>query len=771
MNMIRFFRFTIAAALLALCPGPRAFAQCCVNIAGSWEVDEEADFTIYMNGEFYDEFSRSGSGTVSISQDGCSIRFYSQVPNPLGPGTLRLLRTGTVNGRTVTWSGAVATAIQGVSCPTNILRGTGTIRPFFSGATIDFTTTGTLYCTDGRDRALIRVRGSATFSTGRDLLFPPSVDVVPASRSVTTGLAADGTRLAGSNVTFSATVSENGNYGYRWLHNGQPILGATNAVLVLSNVTSAAAGTYTVEVRAGNCRITDTATLIVNDSAVPDTTPPMLTILHPLNAALRLSTNNPTFVLRGTARDNRGVAGVYLQANGTPFAAVSGTSNWSAAVQLEPGSNVFHLKAVDAAGNSSPVLTRTVNFVVTSPLTVRTNGRGYVLPALDGQLLEIGRNYTATATPSNGWLFSHWAGGVASSAPRLTFAMQSNLVLEAHFVPNLFLTATGAYHGLFRDPNQPQHASSGAFKAMVGRGGEFSASLRSGSRLSSFTGRFGLDGKATNRVPRSGTNALTVELCLDLQGADRITGRVTDGAWVAELGANRAVFNSTSNLATNFAGRYTLLIAGATNGSSVAPAGHGFQTLAISRAGIATFSGTLADGTPATAQVPLSRAGDLPWYVPLYGGTGSALGWMRVRPSAAVDLDGSTDWFKPARATPPNYTNGFAISSPVSGSAYAPIGTNRLLQLDEALVVLSDGGLPQSLTNVVTLGPGGRVTNGGPHRLTFQAAPATGMFSGTLTPVGATAPIAFKGALLQRQGFGGGFFLRGGQSGAVNIGP
>ena len=108
--------FWVAVALWLL-SAARVTAQCCVNLAGSWSVDEEATLTIYMNGEFYDETSRSGSGTVTISQSGCQIHFTSEAPNPLGDGTIRLARTGTVSGQNVTWNGPAAGSIQGVSCP------------------------------------------------------------------------------------------------------------------------------------------------------------------------------------------------------------------------------------------------------------------------------------------------------------------------------------------------------------------------------------------------------------------------------------------------------------------------------------------------------------------------------------------------------------------------------------------------------------------------------------------------------------------------------
>ncbi|MGH8247131.1 MAG: InlB B-repeat-containing protein, partial [Gammaproteobacteria bacterium] len=73
----------------------------------------------------------------------------------------------------------------------------------------------------------------------------------------------------------------------------------------------------------------------------------------------------------------------------------------------------------------------------TSPLTVVIHGRGTVTPNLNGQQLLVGNNYTLTAVPAPGFAFVNWTGGVTSSTARLTFTMQSNLVLEANFVDTL----------------------------------------------------------------------------------------------------------------------------------------------------------------------------------------------------------------------------------------------------------------------------------------------------------------------------------------------
>jgi hypothetical protein len=71
-------------------------------------------------------------------------------------------------------------------------------------------------------------------------------------------------------------------------------------------------------------------------------------------------------------------------------------------------------------------------------LTVETNGEGSINPVYNDTPLQIGKNYTITATPAKNFLFENWSGGtslpltVLTNKPTLFFTMESNLVLEAN---------------------------------------------------------------------------------------------------------------------------------------------------------------------------------------------------------------------------------------------------------------------------------------------------------------------------------------------------
>ena len=107
--------------------------------------------------------------------------------------------------------------------------------------------------------------------------------------------------------------------------------------------------------------------------AVPDFTPPKLAISTP---AANARVTNESLVVQGTASDDRGVVAVLYSFNGAPYTNALGTNIWYASVMLQPGTNTFLVKALDAATNTSAVVTRKFFRYVVSPLTVQTAGSG-----------------------------------------------------------------------------------------------------------------------------------------------------------------------------------------------------------------------------------------------------------------------------------------------------------------------------------------------------------------------------------------------------------
>jgi len=477
---------------------------------------------------------------------------------------------------------------------------------------------------------------------------------------------------------------------------------------------------------------------------------------------------NVTTQLVGKASDSVGVGSVDCSLNSGPFVTAFGTTNWNTPLMMPPGTNIVRVRSVDTFGNFSKTNTRQFFQVVTSALSLTINGTGTVSGATNGKVLEIGRGYKLTATAGTGYLFSNWTGTASGSLPTLGFLMQSNMAVQAHFVPNPFLRVSGSFNGLFHEPSQVRHGTSGDFKLRVSTSGKYSASVRLAGRRYSTSGKLNLEGMATNTILRTGTNSLSVQWAVDLHGLDQVTGYVSDGQWLAELLGDRAIFNATTNPAP-LAARYTLVVPGSPATDS--PEGDGWGTLRVSGGGLGNLSGALAEGARLTRSVPISKNGAWPLYAPLYERQGSLLGWIQFDTNApSDDLRGSVDWSKPALPTVRFYPVGFTNQMTLTGSRYvAPItSTNRVLELTNGVLVLSGGNLSQIWTNDIEFGAN-RVTNASPNKASVTLSPSSGRFKGTFLDTGTVRTVSFSGALLQKSTNGSGCLLGTNQAGRVSI--
>lgn len=511
---------------------------------------------------------------------------------------------------------------------------------------------------------------------------------------------------------------------------------------------------------------------LVLEANFVDTLRPTLVITSPPpNARL----TNGTLTLSGTARDNGDVAVEYrveTAAGTNDYQVASGTTNWSVVFSdLAPGAYRFRARARDTAGNLSPEATRSVQIL--APLTVTTNGNGTIGGGFAGTTFrEVGRRLSIPAFPKPGSLFSNWTGSIVSTTNPLVFVMRSNTVFQANFVINPFLPLKGSFNGLFFVTNAQigvQHESSGFVTLALTDRGRYSGNVQLAGKRHPFSGQFTLEGKATNSVKRPGTNELSMELMLDLNGgSERVMGQLVNATagWSAELKADHAPVYTGTN-ASPYQGKYTLLM------EAAADAGNSFGRAQVNAKGKLTFQGTLADGTPITQSTTVSRTGDWPLYIALYGGKGSILSEVTVvtdPPPAA--LTGEVTWTKPALPAAKYYPAGFTNTLALEGSLYQPPGTNKVLQIDTGMVRFKRGGLSGAFTNLVTLGGNNKVTNLTTNQpLIMNLTLPLGLLNGTLTLTndGVRTKLSFKGALLQPQDFGAGFFLGSSQSGRVRF--
>ncbi len=498
-----------------------------------------------------------------------------------------------------------------------------------------------------------------------------------------------------------------------------------------------------------------------------DVEKPALNIAAP-KAGQRWS--NSVFTVTGKANDNVAVSSVWLELNTegwtTNVVSTNRWTNWNASVTLTAGANTIKAYAVDEAGNISPTNSVGFVFVPSAVLTVQTNGRGSLKPNYNGVLLAISNSYTITATAGSGYVFSNWtatAGGVVTNGPILKFSMESNLNFTANFIPNPFIPAAGTYEGLFYDTNGVTPASSGFFSALVNSNGTFTAKFQRGLSIFPVSGKFSLTGGwHTNALNAWDKTAISLQL--DLTGGNVLDGGLTNAAWVAELGADRAVVSQ--GYPAPQAGKYTLVFPG-TN-SATLPGGNGFGAVTVSAGGGVAFTGTLGDGTKVTPTAIVSEDGKWPLYVSLDSGNGMLIGWLMFTNEPDRDIDGLAYWFKPAQPASALYKAGFTNAIEAAGSAYVFSRGERVVSLTNGYVLLEDGGLPQSISNQFTLASNNIVTGSNNLRLTITT--ATGLFQGTATNT-AGKVISISGALLQKDTNGFGQFLDGDQSGGVYLAP
>jgi hypothetical protein len=397
---------------------------------------------------------------------------------------------------------------------------------------------------------------------------------------------------------------------------------------------------------------------------------------------------------------------------------------------------------------------------------------GTLTPFVDGQPMELGRSYTLRAVPGPDFLFAGWSGDLQSAQETLTFLMQrSDGFLEATFIPNPFVPAKGSYNGLFYEADEVRHGSSGLASLSLTERGSFTAKLEAGSGRHRFSGRFALDGQATNVIARPDTNALTVVLALNVANpADPISGSVSDGVWVSDLRADRAVFDAASN-PPPFAGKYTVALSG--DGEFESPDGDGYATVSVGPSGYVTLKGILADRTVLTQRIPLSREGYWPCHSQLYSRRGSILGWLRFREEPGGDVAGRLQWIKPVLASARYYPAGFTNGATLAGSRYVPpVGVaSRALAITNAMVTFSEGNLSNPITNEVRLADDSRVTTASTNGLVLSINKATGLFKGSVVDPTSRRRLKFSGALLQKQITGRGYFLGTNQSGRVYLRP
>ena len=515
--------------------------------------------------------------------------------------------------------------------------------------------------------------------------------------------------------------------------------------------------------------------------------PGAVTISSPLPSA-RIS-NSAVVSVSGKASDNGTLRQVWYQAGtsavlaGPDWQAAVGTTNWTGTnAALLPGTNWLRVYAEDGAGNRGPTNKQMVYYVVTNRLILRTNGVGTITRnGFSGDILEQGQNYTVTATPGSGQVFSNWSGTISAWTNVLTFVMQSNMVLQANFVPNPFVAVKGSYNGLFYPPDgtdmMVDATNSGFVTLTITDQGAVSGQVRMEGTSYPFSGTtLRADLTAEVPVPRTGKTPLMLYLSNSIDTASVLASVMPNvhlPPWYAGLEARLAA----SGMSNRFAGTYTVAVEGGSEATN-SPPGSSPLTVTVSAAGQLTMSGTLADGSPAISQsVAISTNGFWPCYASLYGGRGILLGWLALDTSAPPGQ--TLRWVKPPTPADKIYPLGFQEDREVLIQRYvAPRSGQNVVNWTKGWgqVTINLGNGPQLTSYVVVSNNQVRVWGGSISNLVMTITPASGLFNGSFTHPVTHGKSNFFGVFMPptvagQDVLGGGWFLGTNQGGMVMCGP
>lgn len=387
---------------------------------------------------------------------------------------------------------------------------------------------------------------------------------------------------------------------------------------------------------------------------------------------------------------------------------------------------------------------------------VQISGNGTLAPDYSGQLLLLGESYAMVAQPSAGSTFAGWTGSTNSSAPQLTFVVTNGL----SYVANFTFPASASYSGLFYQSNGVEFLKSGAIAITTTKGGNYTGTLRIGGNRYSIGGQFN-----TNNTARTSVGPYSLQLELT---DDQIIGTVSNATFSAGLELNRSVFNGTTSKAP-FAGKYTIVFRGSENPfDREFPQGDGIGAVTVSASGAVQLSGSLADGTAISQTATASKDGQWPLYVSLYNGNGQILGWLSF--TNVGNLVGPFSWIREPNVNAAFYTNGFVFETNAVGLSYvgslAPVTV-----FTRASLFLEGGNLSQAVGGQVNINPNNTVVHIDNSSLAMTLNQPQGLFSGSVRNPVSGKTVNFKGALLQNDNFGSGYFLGTNLSGRVTFGP
>ncbi len=285
-----------------------------------------------------------------------------------------------------------------------------------------------------------------------------------------------------------------------------------------------------------------------------------------------------------------------------------------------------------------------------------------------------------------------------------------------------------------------------------------------------FTGYLRPDGTVSNIVKRRGLpDILLYGDVVNIENTDdlSIAGELAEGDASQDDFTTQAYFNayhapfSTTNLApSGLAGRFHVF----TEAPTSVRLGHSYFIITTARAGTATMSGRLADGTATSwsGVVGISRNGDgiLPLFQALYLGKGSLTAPMTIDGTARSVPTTTISWVRPSTVADKQFPAGFTLALEASGVLYtAPPAKTRVMTLPtsplNAQISISGDALSTALTHTFTVNENNTITMPvNPQVITLGLSASTGLSTGTFKLPGTTTVAAINYLIVGNVAYG-----------------
>lgn len=402
-------------------------------------------------------------------------------------------------------------------------------------------------------------------------------------------------------------------------------------------------------------------------------------------------------------------------------------------------------------------------------LNIVINGKGTVSPYSGEKTLKIGRVYKLIARAETGFIFAGWSGDIESKENEISLNLQTNTTIVANFIPTRSFKNTGDYYGLIREKDSLEPDTTGLIQIDLGADGNWKAKLTFAKEKFACDGKFDDKGSSYVSIKRGSKPplALVLKLIDEQSNSPVIYGWLTGLEKEAVFSAKQAIIDKLN--IPNKSDLYTIVFVAPTNAQNII--GDGFAGLQIDRSGNLQINGKLGDGTQISTTTKIIADHSAPLFVPARNGF--LAGALLFTNAQSADILGELYLFKSSKDSSTSDEAFKKYPLRPIGSVYSkPEKGTKTLNATNLVVALSGGGLGSTIGSIVRLEQDNKIAvEFSDIDLTLSIDSESGLFKGSFFHPDYKKTIKYEGAILQKAGWGSGYFNYDGKSGLVFIAP